>query len=129
MKVNIYKNEEVQKSEAKKIINRLKEFNIIPKGCNVEFLIGSTNLWGLNPCFIGTNKEIIIFNNLSGNILAQKKIYPYSTITGYALEQTAIPRIFLTIGAASLIQIDTLFSAAGQSVIDFLESKVLLLRQ
>lgn len=124
MKDNIYIKNEIQSPEAQKVIERLKKLKIVPNNCEVEFLMGSTSLWGLNPCFIGTSNEIITFNNVTGNILAAKKVYPYGTITGYTMEQTVIPKIFLFLGGAQRVEIDTIFSAAGDRLMEFLASKI-----
>lgn len=111
-------------SEVQKIISKLHKLKIVSESEKIEFLIGSTVLWGLNPCLIGTDLEIIHFDNTKG-LLAAKKVYPFNSITGYTIDSKILSKIYLYIGGAQKVLLDFVFNpVTSQAFIDYLSRKI-----
>lgn len=102
----IYIGENLQDEKAQKIISKLKKMKIMQQDADFKLIIGSTSLWALDPCFVMTDKEIVVFNQ---TIKIPK--YPYNSITGYEVKQgIGLSNIYLYLGGADKIKINYNFN-------------------
>ena len=125
MAPKLYQNENLQSEKGKKLVGKLKQLNIVQKDRTVELVIGSTVLWGLNPCLVFTEKEIVVFNNATGKLIVKKPVYPYNSITGYTVEHSMLSRLCLFMGGVTPVLVDFPLNQTWCDVItNFLDTKI-----
>lgn len=118
-----YSKEQLDEKVPQKIISLLTRTGVLKKGENIEAVLGSTILWGINDCIIATDESVVCFNNTGG---VRHNRYSYSDIASVnIISKGMFPFINLGIEGAGAALLNVMAEPDGtKKMYDFLSEKV-----
>lgn len=118
-----YGRDELQEKVPQKIISLLTKTQVLNENDNVEAVLGSTVLWGINDCIVALDTQLVCFKNTGGITHAR---YNYADIQSVSLQKKGLFEfICLSIGGATETILDVLAEPSGtKAMYEFIMGKV-----
>ena len=118
-----YGRDNLQEKVQQKIISLLTRTQVLNKNDNVQAVLGSTILWGINDCILALDNQLVCFKNSKG---ISHERYNYSDISSASLEKIGMfERICLSIGGSKNVVLDVSATQDGtKAMYEFIIGKI-----